>query len=275
MFIQYFKRKLAKRKARRVFQEYPSEINSFDLPGEGTIQFANWNNPLNTPISINQTTVDFFRQFITRGSLAIDIGANTGDTTVPMALAAGKEGLVIGFDPNPHVFKIFEVNAGLNKDKTNIVALPFAITENDGEFYYNSSEASFGNGGISRQPSQFHGAYTLPQKITGINLEQYLEKNYSSWLPKISCIKIDTEGYDKEIIKSIRQLIGKYKPVIIAECFSNASRSEREELFNSVAVNGYELFYFGDFIMGTETHSLTISDMTKWKHFNFYALPKK
>ena len=275
MLFQYIKRKLAKRKARRVFQEYPSEIQSFDLPGEGMVQFANWKNPLNTPVSINHTTVEFFRQFITRGSLAIDIGTNTGDTTVPMALAAGKEGLVLGFDPNPHVFKILEINAGLNKDKTNIVALPFAITEYDGEFYYNSSEASFGNGGISSQPSQFHGAYTLPQKIKGIKLEQYLEKNYSSWLPKISCIKIDTEGYDKEIIKSIHQLIWKYKPVIIAECFSNASRSEREELFTSVAINGYDLFYFSDFVNGADTQPLAISDMTKWKHFNFYALPRK
>lgn len=275
MLIQYLKRKLAKRKARRVFQEYPSEIQTFELPGEGSVQFANWKNPLNKPVSIDHNTVEFFRQFITRGSLAIDIGTNTGDTTVPMALAAGKEGLVLGFDPNPHVFKILEINASLNKDKTNIVAFPFAITEYDGEFFYNSSEASFGNGGISSQPSQFHGAYALPQKIKGIRLEQFLEKNYSSWLPKISCIKIDTEGYDKEIIKSIHQLIEKYKPIIIAECFSNASRSEREDLFNSVASKGYDLFYFNDFISGTATQPLAISDMTKWKHFNFYALPAK
>ena len=258
-----------------MFQEYPYEILTFDLPEEGVVRFANWKNPLNTPVSIHQTTVDFFKQFIAKGSLAIDIGSHTGDTTVPMALAAGKEGLVIGFDPNPHVFKIFDVNAGLNKDKTNIAALPFAVTEKEGEFFYNSSEASFGNGGISSQPSQYHGAFALPGKIKGIQLEQYLEQHYSTWLPKISCIKIDAEGYDKDIIKSIHPLIEKYKPVIIAECFSNSGLSDREELFNSVASKGYELYYFDDFIMDTKTCHLTIGDMLKWKHFNFYALPKK
>ena len=275
MLIQYIKRKLEKRKARRVFREYPYEILNFDLPEEGVVQFANWKNPVNTPVSINHKTVDFFRPFIPKGSLAIDIGAHTGDTTVPMALAAGKEGLVIGFDPNPHVFKILEVNAGLNRDKTHIIALPFAITEEEGDFFYNSSEASFGNGGISRQPSQYHGSYALPGKINGINLEQYLETHYNTWLPKLSCIKIDTEGYDKEIIKSIHRLIEKYKPVIIAECFSNAGRSDREELFNSVAGKGYKLYYFADFAAGTPGIPITVSDMTKWKHFNFYALPEK
>ena len=273
MLFQYIKKKLERRKARRVFQEYPFEIQAFTLPGEGEAQFANWKNPLNAPLILSHETVDFFRQFIPKGSLAIDIGANTGDTTVPMALAAGKEGLVIGFDPNPHVFKILEANVGLNLDKTNIVALPFAITEQEGEFFYNSSEATFGNGGISSQPSLFHGSYSLPQKIKGIKLEDYLEQHYSTWLPKISCIKIDTEGYDKEIIKSIHCLIEKYKPVIIAECFSNSGRSDREELFSCVADKGYKLFYFADFIKGAEVFPISIKDMTKWKHFNFYALP--
>ena len=275
MFLRYIKRKLERRKARRVFQEYPFEIITFKLPGEGEAQFAYWKNPLNAPVTINHEMVDFFRQFIPKGSLAIDIGANTGDTTVPMALAAGKEGLVIGFDPNPHVFKILETNVSLNPDKTNIVALPFAITEKDDEFYYASSEASFGNGGISSQPSRFHGSFTLPEKIKGIKLEPYLEQQYREWLPKISCIKVDAEGYDKQIIKSIHQLIEKYKPVIIAECFSNLSRSEREELYNCVAEKGYELFYFADFIKGTEVQPLAITDMLKRKHFNFYAIPVK
>jgi hypothetical protein len=40
-------------------------------------------------------------------------------------------------------------NASLNKDKTNIVPINFAISQTEEEFYYISSEASFCNGGIS------------------------------------------------------------------------------------------------------------------------------
>jgi FkbM family methyltransferase len=50
--------------------------------------------------------VDFYQRFLTKGAVAIDIGAHTGDTTVPMALAAGNTGLVLAFEPNQYVYKI-------------------------------------------------------------------------------------------------------------------------------------------------------------------------
>jgi len=49
-----------------------------------------------------------------KGDLAVDIGANIGDTTVPMALVAGSEGMVLGFECNPVIFEILAVNEKLN-----------------------------------------------------------------------------------------------------------------------------------------------------------------
>lgn len=274
MLLRYLKATFARKKARRFFSEYSYEIERFHLPQSGSIEFANWKNPLVKKFIPTQSNVNFFKQFIPEGSLAIDIGGNIGDTTVPMALAAGKSGLVLGFDPNPHVFKILEANAGLNKELTNIVPLPFAITDKDGDFFYASSEASFSNGGITAEKSTRHGVYTLQQKIHGINLENYLEKNYASRINQLSFIKIDTEGYDKEIIKSIAPLIGKYKPVVIAECFARLTKEERKELFHSLADKGYEVYYFADFEENTATEKIAdAAGMNKWEHFNVYAKP--
>ena len=250
-------------------------MESFKLANEGEVQFANWDNPLAPKLTITQADVDFFKQFIPKGSLVIDVGGNTGDTTVLMSLAAGKEGLVIGFDPNPYVFKILETNAKLNPEKTNIVVLPYAVTDKEGDFYYASSEASFANGGISNQPSTYHGAHKLETTIKGIVLEKYLEQNYPTWLPKISLIKVDVEGYDKEVIKSVHPVLEKYRPVVIAECFFKLTTAEREDLYDSLATKGYDLFYFEDFKAGTETAPLSRNDMNSRKHFNLYALPKK
>ena len=44
--VRYFKESFRRKKARRVTQEYPAKIDSFDLKDEGTIEFANWDNPL-------------------------------------------------------------------------------------------------------------------------------------------------------------------------------------------------------------------------------------
>ncbi|MEO6894830.1 MAG: FkbM family methyltransferase [Ginsengibacter sp.] len=273
---RYFKDSLSRKKARRFTKEYPAKIDSFELKEEGKIDFANWDNPLVVPKGITQDMVDFFKKFIKKGDLVIDIGANIGDTTVPMALAAGNTGITLGFDPNPYVLKILEINSGLNKNKQHIIPLPYAISVHDEEFYYVSSEASFANGAISTTKESMHGKFIFPDKIKGINLHSLLEKNYNEKLGNFTFIKIDTEGYDKEIIKSISGLIQKYKPVIVAESFGKSLPIAKEELFNVIEKHGYEIFYFEDFDINAKVIKIENSHgMNQWKDtINIYAVPK-
>jgi FkbM family methyltransferase len=275
--LSYFKESLQRRKARRFTQEYPAKIYSFDLKDEGKIEFANWNNPLVAPLLINQEMVDFFKKFIKKGDLVIDIGSNIGDTTVLMALAAGSSGITLGFEPNPYVFKILEKNASLNKEKQNIIPLPYAITVKEEEFFYISSEASFANGGISPTKDSRHGKFIYPDKIKGINLQALLEQKYMDKINNLSFIKIDTEGYDKEIIKSISELIEKYRPVILAESFKYNTSEEKMELYDVIKQHEYEIFYFEDFNINARIIKLEkSSDLASYKKtINIYGLPLK
>lgn len=275
--INYIKESFKRKKARRVTREYPFKISIFNLEKDGAIEFANWENPLVEPIKITQRNVDFFRKFINEGDMVIDIGANIGDTTVPMAIAAGKEGIALGFDPNPYVFKILEVNATLNKGKTNIIPVMNAIAEKEEDYYFISSEASFANGGISLTKKSIHGKFIYPHKIKGVNLLNFLNTNYSKLINRLSFIKIDTEGYDKEILKSISDLITELKPSIVAESFGKNSNEEKKELFETIHSHGYSLFYFEDFIYRTEHQEIKIADeITHWKNtINIFALPNE
>ena len=274
--INYLKVSFKRKIARRVTKEYPHSLIRFDLEQDGAIEFANWENPLVTPISITQSEVDFFRKFIKKGDFVIDIGANIGDTTVPMAIAAGKEGATLGFDPNPFVYKILEANAALNPEKTNIIPVCSAISTEEEEFYFISSEASFANGGISPTRESIHGKFICPNKVKGVNLLDFLKKNHNDQIEKLSFIKIDTEGYDKEILKSISDLIAELKPVIVAESFGKSSDEAKMELFESISVHGYQLFYFEDFKHNTATREIkSAEEMCAWKKtINIYAIPK-
>lgn len=275
--ISYLKKSLKRKNARRVTREYPHRISKFNLEEDGVIAFANWENPLASPITITQSQVDFFRKFIQKGDLVIDIGSNIGDTTVPMGLACGKEGTTLGFDPNPYVYKILEVNASLNKDKCNIIPILNAISLKEDEYYYISSEASFANGGISLTKDSIHGKFVYPNKIKGVNLSKFLKKNYNNLIDRLSFIKIDTEGYDKEIVKSISDLILEFKPSIVAESFGKSSDQEKMELFDVISKNGYQIFYFEDFKDKTKIQKISnAKEMTNWKKtINIYALPNE
>lgn len=177
------------------------------------------------------------------------------------------------FDPNPIVYKILEKNASLNRDKTNIEPYRLAIATNEGDYFYNSSEATFSNGGISAVENSPHGKYGLQQKIQAVNLERFLKEKYSDQLPKLTLIKIDTEGLDIEIIKSIEAVLTTYKPTVIFECFKRLPANDRYDLFDSIAKKGYHLYYIEKFEVDTFKVRLKREDMTRWKHFDVVATP--
>jgi FkbM family methyltransferase len=275
--FNFIKRKLEKRRLKRTFQEYGHTVKVYDLPGEGVVHFATWDNPLEKPKGIEQSMVDYFKNFIQKGDFAIDIGAHIGDTTVPMALAAGKTGFVLAFDPNPYIFKILEVNCALNADKTNIKALQNAIMDTEGEFFYNSSEATFNNGGISKTEASKHGKYALGQKVRGIRLYHHLKTEYPEQLGRLTFIKIDTEGLDKMIIESFTDLLQDIRPTVMAECFKRLTRAERDAFYDLFANLDYELFGIGEFSFTREMNPEKIDRafFHSHKHFDFCAVPKE
>ena len=193
-----------------------------------------------------------------------------------MAVVTGKKGLILAFDPNPYVFEVLLKNTKLNTELTHTVAHNFAITEKEEEFYYNSSEASFNNGGISKQKNNKHGKFALDNKVKGINLEEFLEKEYPAHISQLKLIKIDTEGYDKEIIKSISELLKKYKPVVITECFGKDKPEEKFEQFELLKYLGYSIYYFSEFSSNAQITPINeASEMLKWGHFDLYAICDK
>ena len=272
--LKYLRESFRRKKARRITQEYAPLIKTYQLEKEGAVEFANWDNPLVEKHTISQVDVDFFKKFIKKGDLIVDIGANSGAVTVPMSLAAGKEGVTLGFDPNPYVFKILATNASLNKEKTNIVAVPCAIAATESEYYYTSSEASFANGGISETNDNRHGKFVYPEQIKGVNLHEYIQENYAG--KQVTFVKVDAEGYDKEIIKSIGDLISAHKPVMVAESFGSSSDDAKKELFEVIAQHNYQIFYFEDFKSDAETIEVkNAEEMLKWKEtINIYAVPR-
>jgi FkbM family methyltransferase len=241
--FSYLKNSFARKKARRVFQNFGYRIDSFQLKEEGKVEYANWLNPLLQPKKVTQEEVDFFKSIIRKDSLVIDIGANTGDLTVPIALATGNKGLVLALDPNTQVFAVLAANAKLNKEKTNIIPLQFAATETDGEFYFASSEATFSNGGLINDTNDSaHGKFKLKDKVKGVHLETYLRKHFAEWIPNISFIKVDTEGNDLSVLKTVENIIADYKPSVVAEIFPTLTKQERDDMFHFFSEKGYTIY---------------------------------
>lgn len=277
--FQYFKRKRAHKELKRTFQEYGFEVKQFQVEGLGEVEYAQWLHPFEGPKEVTIEQVNFYRKLTKLGGAIIDIGAHTGDTTVPMALAVGGEGLVLGLEPNQYVYKILEKNAQLNPKLTNIIPLPFAATKEDGEFVFNYSDASFCNGGYLSQIKNQRHKHRYELKVEGKDFSKYLRENYAEWLPKIGLLKVDAEGYDSEILEDMADIIAEFRPNIMAECYKKLTVEERHRLFDSMAKHDYTVYmndtnYLEDgFVENASLVKLSRDSMKIKKHFEILATP--
>jgi len=253
-------------------EEFGYELHSFDLAQEGRVEYAQWMHPNETQKSITQPMVDAIRQFVSEGDLVIDIGGHTGDTTLPMALAAGPTGLTIALEPNPYVFKILAKNASLNQEKTHIEAINIAATKDDGEFTFHYTDSMFCNGGFKTEQKWPLFRRRHPLKVQGRDFNHILKTQFPEWLSKLTYLKVDAEGYDLKILETIRPTLAERRPVIRCEVFHKLVASERYALHDFLTGLGYEVVrYLGD----EEEPGKPVSReaMTESKHFDMLALP--
>jgi FkbM family methyltransferase len=264
--------RLFRRRQKLGFSEYGHEVRDFPLPDCGLVQFAQWFHPYETPKVVTQSAVDALQRFVAKGDFVIDIGAHSGDTTVPLAIAAGPTGCALALEPNPYVFKVLEVNASLNRDKTNIVPRSFAATEHDGQYVFHYSDASFCNGGFKSQQRWRLYRRKYPLTVQGRNLLDVLRSEFADWLPKLSYVKVDAEGYDRAILASILPILRETQPVIRTEVFRKLLKNERYALFDLLSNIGYRVHRFrGEADLLGE--SLDRRDMIRDKHFDILAIP--
>ena len=253
-------------------QKYGLEIKTFDLTKDGKLEYAQWLHPRETPKQITQESVDELRRFLSPGDVAIDIGAHTGDSTIPMALAVGKSGCVLALEPNSYVFPVLSKNAELNLAKTNIIALPFAATPDDAELIFQYSDSGYCNGGQFDKISRWSHGHAFELRVQGKNLLRFLQASYPELIPKIRYIKIDTEGNDEAVIRSISELLSRYKPYLRIEMYRKLDDEQRRSLFHTVASAGYELHR----IVSEENYRGELvreSDLSRWKHFDAFCVP--
>jgi FkbM family methyltransferase len=255
-------------------REYPFEVLTFNLPADGAVQFAQWLHPGERPKAITQESVDAVRSFLREGDVAIDIGAHTGDSTIPMALAAGPGGLVFALEPNPYVFKVLAVNAGLNLASTHIVPLMFAAMPEDGEFEFEYSDSGYCNGGFHQGISRWTHGHFSKLRVAGRNLPAYLRTHAPEALPRLRYVKIDTEGFDRAVVQSIAPLIKETRPYIKTEIYKHLASEQRAGYFDDLRALGYRLFKCGE-DLDYRGQELARGDLSRWKHFDVFAVPEE
>lgn len=161
------------------------------------------------------------------GDVVVDVGANIGYYTVLLADKVGKAGKVYAFEPDKVNFEILKKNVEVNNLK-NVVVVNAGIGSKSGKKILYKSKNNLGDHKLFND--QFLISNVKKETVKIIKMDDYLEG------VKVNLIKIDTQGWEPEVIEGAKNIISKNKPVIFLE-YSPAS-------YQQAKLNGEKMMDF-------------------------------
>ncbi len=177
-------------------------------------------------------TSEMLRSILEKGDFFIDIGANIGHFTKLASEIVGENGKVYSFEPTPDTFTVLQKET-LNKKNITLFNYALGASEESKTFFTDGI-----SGGNSLIPAK---SLKTKHKLNTITLDSLFQKPY----PTLKLVKIDVEGYEKEVIKGGSNLIKNQKPKIIFEVQMDIlyrKNCKYNEVFDELNSLGYNSF---------------------------------
>lgn len=225
---------------------YEPKLVTYSTPNNKyNIDYYKWTHPYQgnweyTEMFTNNI-LDYLNKILSKNSVVLDIGAQAGILSVAFAKFAGK---VISFEPNPAAFEILNKNGEIYK---NIISYNLACSHNDEILEFHYSDDGLCNGGFALGCEKGVGVtgHIKPIDVYAVNLNNFLNENHKDDISNIKLIKVDAEGHDKEIIKTIYPIINSIKPILMAELYSGSTPSEVNDLIYTIHSINYDIYDIG------------------------------
>ncbi len=142
-------------------------------------------------------------RYLRSGDLAVDIGANVGSTTLPMACAVGAAGQVFAFEPQPLVGHCLATSLVLN-EISNVRVLSLAVSQRAGvakmDFNAGGDAGNFGSTALS-----LDGDLVPTIALDDLHVD------------RLALLKIDVEGHEWDVFQGAKNTIRNFLPVIYFE----------------------------------------------------------
>lgn len=195
---------------------------------------------------------ELFKKVLRQGDWALDVGAQMGVLTVPMARAVGPSGRVIAFEPQDLMYRLLVTNSLIN-EMWWIEPVKAAVGRERGTAKVPrldpQSRVNFG--GLSCE------TWTRGETVAILTID-------SCNLPQCRLIKIDVEGMELDVLAGATETIHKYKPYLHVE----ADRPHKlADLVRWLDEHGYEARW----------HVTPLTPEGQFKHFlsfNLFCVPK-
>ena len=179
-------------------------------------------------------------RFISSGDAAIDCGAADGRMLTRMLAAAGPHGLVIGFEPIPHIHEVLRARY----PHPNVAVVRACVADQQGAdvaFYHVKNRRWIS----SLSPDHLEGYAVESIRVPVTTLDAAVGR-IGIGDRRIAFIKLDVEGAEFSALKGADGLVAAHTPFIVFEnSLARAAASfgyEMSEFFEWFGQRGYMLF---------------------------------
>jgi FkbM family methyltransferase len=175
--------------------------------------------------------VALFQQICGPSDVVVEVGANIGAHTVPLARMVESGGFVCAFEPQRIVFQNLCANVALNS-LLNVRCYEMALAAERGHAHVESirydADGNFGGIALSATPTESSSPrHTAP-------LDEIVD------LTRLRLLKVDVEGMEADVLRGAARTIQRTRPLIYAE---NDRPELSEELINLIVGMGYRMYW--------------------------------
>jgi len=165
--------------------------------------------------SFEPSVIRSYRRLVAPGDVALDIGANVGAHTLPLARAVGESGRVFAFEPTAWAFSKLRANLALNPAVGGRVTPEQAMLVAPGErslpaAMYSSWPLSSG----SELHPQHRGRLMSTDEARSVTLDEYLA---GAGAERVDFVKLDVDGSEPAVLAGAAATIGRHRPAIVME----------------------------------------------------------
>lgn len=166
---------------------------------------------------------EIVRTHLRPGMLVADVGANYGHYAMTAANLVGPDGLVLAFEPIPSVYEDLSRNATLTRHD-NVRTFPIALgaVEGEADLVVDSSSSGWS--------SLVENVVPSPGERTRVQVRR-LSDIIHTVCPsrRLSVLKIDTEGFEAQVIAGAWDVLERDRPLVIMEFSDARIRSAGED----------------------------------------------
>jgi len=193
--------------------------------------------------SFEPTTVAAYSRYLRPGQVVLDIGANIGAHTLPMARLVGDAGKVVSFEPTSYAYGKLCDNVSANSKLANrIQCVQAMLIDSD----------------LGQVPDQLYSSWPLgrEQDVHELHLGKLMstEGARAATLDtlvgelgpeRVDFIKLDIDGFEPRMFRGATQVLQRWRPTIIMELAPYVLKEEGSslaELIEILAANSYSLW---------------------------------